>query len=145
MKNQIKLMLAAVALVGFQAQAQNLVQNPGFETGDFTDWTLTGNTGFTSVASGNQYVHSGTYGGQFGAVGSDGFLSQALSSGSSLYDVSFWLYDDGGGPNENFTASLGGVTLFGLSSPGIDGGFPYTESLPSGLERRSLWEVVDFA
>ena len=31
--------------------ADNLVTNCGFETGDFTGWTQSGNTGFTGVSS----------------------------------------------------------------------------------------------
>jgi len=52
-----------------------LIQNGGFETGDFTDWTLVGNTnnstnvfnevvGVNSLSgdSGAEYIHSGDYG-----------------------------------------------------------------------------------
>ena len=45
--------LGAVALVlatFFAGAAQaNIVTNPGFETGDFTGWTLSGDTSFTFV------------------------------------------------------------------------------------------------
>jgi hypothetical protein len=37
--------MTAAALVTRQASAQNLIQNPGFETGTLTDWTVVG-TGF---------------------------------------------------------------------------------------------------
>jgi hypothetical protein len=104
--------------------AGNLVTNCGFETGDFTGWSLTGNTGFTGVASGNQYVNSGTYGAQLGPVGSDGFLSQNVgAAGNTLYNVSFYLYNDGGTPN-NFTVIWNGVDV----GPDIvdAGGFSYS-------------------
>ena len=61
--------------------AGNVIVNCGFETGDFTGWTLTGNTGFTGVTSGSPYVNSGTYGAYLGPVGSDGFLSQSENHG----------------------------------------------------------------
>ena len=32
-----------------RASALNIVLNPGFETGDLTDWTQSGNTSFTGV------------------------------------------------------------------------------------------------
>ena len=34
----------------------DLVTNCGFETGDFTGWSLTGNTGFTGLSSSIRYV-----------------------------------------------------------------------------------------
>ena len=44
--------LCAVLLIAFACHASaNLVTNGGFETGDFTGWTQSGNTGFTSVSS----------------------------------------------------------------------------------------------
>ncbi len=86
----------------------NLVVNGGFETGDFTGWT----TDSGSVTTGSTYAHSGTYGAQFGPVGSLGYLSQTLSTtpGTS-YVLSFWLDSpDGETPNE-FQVSWDGTTL----------------------------------
>src|SRR5258707_4542450 len=40
--------------------AGNLVVNCGFETGDFTGWTRSGDQGFTSIDTVS--AHSGTYG-----------------------------------------------------------------------------------
>ena len=57
--------LALVALPAFAADVcqtpANLVVNCGFETGDFTGWTQSGNTGFTGVSTGI-YAYSGNYG-----------------------------------------------------------------------------------
>jgi len=86
----------------------NLVQNCGFETGDFTGWTQSGNTGFTSVST--FYAFSGNYGAQLGPVGSDGFLTQLVGDNSTTYDVSFELYNDGGAPND-FTVYWNGVDV----------------------------------
>jgi hypothetical protein len=86
----------------------NLVVNGDFETGDFTGWT----TDSGSVTTGSTYAHSGTYGAQFGPVGSLGYLSQTLSTtpGTS-YVLSFWLDSpDGDTPNE-FQVSWDGTTL----------------------------------
>ena len=86
----------------------NLVQNCGFETGDFTSWLQSGNTGFTSVST--FYAFSGNYGAQLGPVGSDGFLSQFVGDNSTQYFVSFALYNDGGAPND-FTVYWNGTDV----------------------------------
>jgi len=72
---------------------QSLVQNSGFETGDFTGWTVFGAAGDSAVVrSPAQFVHSGNYGAFLGDVGSLGYISQTLSTvpGQS-YLLSLWL------------------------------------------------------
>jgi len=101
----------------------NLVLNCGFETGDFTSWTDTGNTGYTSVSTSSTYVNSGTYGAQLGPVGSDGILSQTLSDSPGNYTFSFWLDSPGGTPND-FTAYWDGTPV---SSQTNSGSFPFTQ------------------
>jgi len=89
----------------------NLVQNGDFETGNFTGWNWTGNTGATSVNTGI-YAHSGTYGAQLGPVGSDGYLSQNLSTViGDVYNVSFWHFGFNQ-PANDFYASFGGTLLY---------------------------------
>jgi FecR-like protein/carbohydrate binding protein with CBM4/9 domain len=89
-----------------------LIVNGGFETGDFTGWTRSGNSGFTSVTSSSFYVNSGTFGASLGPVGSDGILSQTLqTTPGKAYIVSFALRSDGLFTND-FSASWGGQTLF---------------------------------
>ena len=88
----------------------NIVSNGGFETGDFSGWMADGSSG--DVTSDTNYVHSGTYGAEFGAVGSLGYLSQTLATtpGTS-YLLSFWLDSpDGETPNE-FQVSWNGTML----------------------------------
>jgi len=99
----------------------SLVANCGFETGDFTGWTLSGNLGFTGVSS--SIPNSGAYGGFFGAIGSDTVISQVLPTTPGLYDISFYLLSDGGTPND-FAMSWNGVPqIFGTNIPA----FPYTQ------------------
>ena len=75
-----------------------LVVNGGFETGDFTGWTHTGNTSQDGVNLDS--AHSGTYGGFFGPVNSQSFISQILTTTvGPLYDLTLWLKNDGGTPN----------------------------------------------
>jgi len=101
----------AVLLWGVAGPAYaDLVQNGSFQTGDFTDWSVTGNTGFTGVDLGNGPTGQNTA--YLGPVGSQGFLMQqnlATNVGDS-YSFSFYLYSDGGTPN-NFSAAFAGQTV----------------------------------
>lgn len=89
---------------------QSLVQNGGFETGDFSLWTFNGDdTASFAVGantftdgSGTNWVHSGAYGSVFGAVGQPAYLSQTLlTSPGQGYLLSFWLNNiSGATPNQ---------------------------------------------
>ena len=81
----------------------NIVQNPGFETGDFTGWTQGGDTGESSVGGTNgdtgTMPNSGNYEALFenfevtGAV--SGTLIQTLAtSPNTYYDLSFYVASD---------------------------------------------------
>lgn len=96
------------------AIAGNLVANCGFETGDFTDWTLRGNTGFLSVESNfSGYLpHSGNYFASLGAVGSLGYLSQTVSdTAGQQYTFSLYYASNGTFPNE-LDVEFNSTTLF---------------------------------
>jgi len=51
MNRKTPLLIAVLASAALSAHAQNLVVNPGFETGDFTGWSLSGDTGFCGVTN----------------------------------------------------------------------------------------------
>jgi hypothetical protein len=74
---------------------QPLVQNPGFETGDFTGWTLKGDGGNVNFVDNGIYItpHSGSYAAALGEVGSTlATLSQTLpTSVGQTYLLSLWL------------------------------------------------------
>jgi|ERR1019366_1767957 hypothetical protein len=89
----------------------NVVTNCGFETGDFTGWTLGGDTSFMGVSG--SYANSGNFGAYLGPVGADSSLSQFVGGNSTHYEIYFYLENTGGSPND-FTASWNGVPLLSL-------------------------------
>jgi hypothetical protein len=114
MNKKILLIIAVLASAALSAHAQNLVANPGFETGDFTGWTNNGGGNF--VNTGNAY--DGTYSAWMGAVGSDNSFQQSIATTPGLmYSVSFYLLNQGGTPND-FTASFAGVTIYTVTNGG---------------------------
>jgi subtilase family serine protease len=103
---------------------QALVQNGGFETGDFTGWTLVGEGGNVNFVDSGSYItpHSGSYAAALGEVGTTlATLSQTLATSvGQTYLLSLWLDS----PNVNsstpnkFTVAWNGVTLFNKSNIG---------------------------
>ena len=94
---------------------QTLIQNGGFETGDFSFWSLAQDTG-SFVDDGSVAgitPHSGTYLAALGQAGSVGFLSQTLSTiASQPYLLSLWLNSTGINTPNEFSVSWNGTTLF---------------------------------
>lgn len=92
--------------------------NGGFESGDFSGWSRSGNTGGSSVVSGNaNYVHSGTFGAQMGPSTTPGYLGQGIPTDiSQTYTLSFWLANSSGtGPN-NFGVTWNGSSILALTN-----------------------------
>ena len=105
------------------AATPNLVVNGGFESGNFSGWTLSGNSG------GNQIyiaptdfpgeVHTGSYSAGFGSFDrTDGILTQNIATTAGQhYTLSFWIESDNGGstPINHFAAEWNGQTLMALT------------------------------
>lgn len=81
------LLALACALSALTAHAQ-LIENGGFETGDFTGWDDAGTVEIKTGNPGSAFVHSGSYGATLGS----GILSQAfLTTPGEVYKVEFLL------------------------------------------------------
>jgi hypothetical protein len=106
---------------------QSLVLNGGFETGDFTGWTLAGDGAPYNFADNGTYVtpHSGNYAAALGENGSTATLSQSLSTvAGQKYLLSFWLDNAVAGSSQNreqFSASWNGTTLYSRNNPPVFG------------------------
>jgi hypothetical protein len=108
------------------AVGQSILQNGGFETGDFTGWTLTGDTAigqtfYNVVATDAEFpgvVHSGYFGAMLGENGYAATLSQALTTvPGQQYLLSFWLNNSQGGNLQSFSASWDGTNLINFTNP----------------------------
>jgi hypothetical protein len=116
-------LLVAPGIVG----ATPLIANGGFETGDFSNWTISGNLGFVKVLPG--FVHTGNFAAANGAVGTLGYISQLVNTvPGAVYDVSFWL-SNYAAPNGSvlpnyFELLAGNQSIFSLSNFPL--AFPYT-------------------
>jgi hypothetical protein len=113
--------LASLAVISSPVLAANLVVNGGFETGDFTGWTQSGNTDWTFENEGSHV--EGAHGAMLGPLGSDGYLTQMIFGNSlsfqfrndplyweldaidlewtgSTYTLTFWLRNQAGSIND---------------------------------------------
>jgi hypothetical protein len=90
----------------------NLIVNPGFETGDYTGWTLSNSQGPGYNGISNIVPHSGTYSAYFGQASGLVDLSQTVTTvpGQSYY-LSFWIGNHAGTtPQNEFQLTWGSTT-----------------------------------
>jgi len=104
------------------AQGQNLLVNPGFETGSFDGWTLSGSSAFEGVSTSFASApNSGSYSAFFGAVGSYNLLSQTIATTvGDTYNLSFAL-DNSGGPYSEAFVQWGGTQVWDIQPSGTFG------------------------
>ena len=90
----------------------NLVANCGFESGDFTDWSLSGpqsGPSYLGVSHGVDAgdAHSGSYGAYLGGFGSFLYLSQnLLTVPGQTYAISFWVAQSPATPEPYFSSLI---------------------------------------
>src|SRR5262249_42875641 len=88
----------------------NLVANCGFETGDFTGWTRSGDPSATSITT--AAAHSGMWGLFTGPVQDLGFFSQMLPTVSGgNYRICYWISNLSSGTPNRFQVSWGGTVI----------------------------------
>jgi hypothetical protein len=116
MKRLIILLVAGSLFLLNAPSASAQLVNGGFETGDFTGWTQSGNTTFTSVVNNASLAHSGNDYASFGPTGSLGFITQTVATTpGGNYTLSFWLWNTASAnnntPNEFQVLWQGAVVL----------------------------------
>ena len=110
----------------------SLVRNGGFETGDFSYWTLKGDVDFNSIDDGSDVSpHSGNYAAILGQTDDLATLSQVIPTRpDQAYSLSFWYTslpdsENETGPNE-LVARFDGKTLLDAVNLGQQ---PWTQAL----------------
>lgn len=126
------LWLLLVMWMAGNAVAQNLVLNGGFETGNFSSWTQTGNTGFTQVLStaGDPSAPSpqGTFHARLGPLAAGGIFQNFTTTVGMIYRVSYFLNPGfSTGARRTFVAQVGNpsslITLESLTNPALFAGY----------------------
>jgi hypothetical protein len=144
--------LATVALLLFCVSLPNpalagLIVNGGFETGDFTGWTISGDLHYYGVRhslGGILLAHSGWYGTYFGSVDGLTYLSQTIpTEPGASYTLSGWLMNvDLETPPENrFEIRWDGNLILAMDNAEP---FPYTLGVFPGLVASGLSTEVKF-
>ena len=132
-------LLAAAFVVPRAVMAANLVQNPGFETGDLTNWYVTGDPGNMHVGSDDP--HSGAYAFDGSPTGGEGYVNQDFSGlGNNQYNLQFYI--DQRNTNGNlFQVLWDGQLIYQLLNSGQTG---YHVVQLNGLQASGGTETLSF-
>jgi hypothetical protein len=103
-----------------------ILQNGGFEFGDFTGWTTSGNFSASTVNTNSLYADAGFYGGKFGPVSLLGYISQTFATiPGQAYIIGFMLDNPTAMTNSEFNVTWDGTTLMDVTNLGLIGWLPY--------------------
>jgi hypothetical protein len=106
----------------------NLVQNPGFETGDITDWTEAGNwdTPYNHVTTSGYLSTYALYDGNYNYQGLGGVTQNLATVSGQSYNVSlYWLEtgsntsNDGNGPTQLFEVLWDGTVIGSITNSAL--------------------------
>jgi hypothetical protein len=105
-----------LASLSYTTQAASLVVNGGFDTGTFDGWTQSGLAPFSGVACTGATVDGSCFA-FLGPVGTDGTLSQSISTQAGVsYLLTFGAAFDGTTPTD-FSVKWGSQTLYSVINP----------------------------
>ena len=103
---------------------QSIVQNGGFESGDFTGWNLVGNTVIKNSSTGStvynavesnsggyEVAHSGNYGAFLGDTQLASLSQNLPTIPGQAYQLSFWLDNSKSGAGQQFQANWNANTV----------------------------------
>lgn len=123
MNRPLRILLALCLLTaGTAALAQ--INNGSFESGDFTGWTVSGDTGFVGVCDvsscpGGFAPEDGNFAAFFGPVGDTATISQTIATTpGDQYSLSFYLANPVGGTPNFFSVTFGNSS-FSFSNFGV--------------------------
>jgi hypothetical protein len=110
----ILLALTAVAAlsVAYPAKA-NLITNGGFETGDFTGWTVSGPQAFVGGSANGISPHSGNFQAVFSFAGPADLSQSVATTPGQSYMIDFFAATNSFGPfSATMAVNWGGSTVF---------------------------------
>ncbi len=153
---QLAFSIAACFFLASPALADlNLVQNPGFETGNFADWTVTGNPYDYPWSVDNSGSFAGGYNASTGCVGAlcisgtptqQSSLSQTLATtAGQTYDLTFEFSTFGASTPDELAVLWNGSVVLDLGPGGTLGSIPNWELFSvSGLAATSSSTTLTF-
>lgn len=134
-------LIAIAFLIGSASHGTTaeLVVNGGFETGNFSGWTTTPASSGSLFGVAGIEPHTGSFCAFFGATQLfPDVISQTIPTvPGALYQVSFWLKNDGNPPNE-FRVDFGGNNLADI---GIQAPFSYTQFVFPTLSLLPFYQI----
>jgi hypothetical protein len=140
MKTGTGTMAACLLLMAAPRLCADIVQNGGFETGDFSNWTVTGDT--ANMLVGTFAPHSGTYAAELGPMTVSSLKQTLATEAGQGYNVVYWLYNLGSTPNQFSTYWDG--TQIAATVLNDDPGFPYTAVRVNNLMASGTSTVLEF-